>query len=489
MQLSQYQTQSQQQTQAQTLSPQQVLQVRLLELPIEQLQERVKIEINDNPALEGDLSHGDDIALGAPADDGNVSFEEQERRDSLQETLKNMGADDEMPPPNIPKYHSDSARNFEYGNEESFQDYLNEQIEGLTLTDKQQQLMQYIVGSLDDDGYLRKDSSIIADELTIYQNIDTSEEEVDEMVAILQTFDPAGIGARSLQECLTLQINRIGGESRLQRLMLEVVTDHFGEFTLNHWKKIQKDMGLADVEAANVFRQLRRLNPKPGASMNETATSSHQQITPDFIVENHDDGRLSFHVNRGDLPELHISDSFEEILGMNPNSREVREAVVYAKDKVNNANNFIDAMKLRYHTMYVAMKAIIETQKAFFRDGDEASIKPMILKDIAQKTGLDISTVSRAVKGKYVQTQWGIIPLKSLFNDAYVTSDGTELSTKEIKQALKDLIDQEDKKKPLSDDALGKKLGEMGFPIARRTVAKYREQLSYPVARLRKIEI
>ena len=493
MELSQYQTQTQQQVQTQTLSPQQLLRVKLLELPIEELEERVKIEINDNPALDADTSRNDEIGIGEPADN-NMSFEEQERRDTLEDTLKNMGADDEMPPPNIPKYHSDTIRNFEYGNAESFQDSLTEQIGELRLTEKQQQLMQYLVGSLDDDGYLRKELDTIADELIIYQNLDTTEEELEEVLVMLQTLDPAGIGARNLQECLLLQIERQSSSGKLRNQftnnkMADIVKNHFDDFILKHFRKIQKDMGLTDMQASEVFRELQRLNPKPGSSMNETSASGMQQITPDFIVENHENGKLSFYVNHGDLPELKISDSFEDVLNMNPNSRDAREAIVYAKDKISNANNFIDAMNQRYHTMYVTMKAIIEIQRAFFRDGDESSMKPMILKDIAQKTNLDISTVSRACNSKYVQTRWGIFPLKSLFNDAYVTSDGTELSTKEIKQALKDLIDNEDKKKPLSDDALGKKLGEMGYPIARRTVAKYREQLNYAVARLRKVEI
>lgn len=490
--LTQVQTQQQQQVLTQTLSPQQVLQVRLLELSTNELEERVRTEMDDNPALEidGNETSEEDYSVETGADevDSEADFEQEERQDALQDVLNNLGSDDEMP------YYRDNSpeeSNIVYGESRSFYDELKDQMCDYDLSDTEKDVMEYLIGSLDDDGYLRRNTDIIADELALYHNIDVEKEDVDRVLQVLQSMDPAGIGARDLQECLLLQISRMEDEQRpaqadVLALMRKVVEDMFREFTLKHWDKIGKELGIGEERQEMLFRELCRLNPKPGSSFNEVVGKSLQQITPDFIVDTHDDGNISFYVNHANMPQLMISDTFETILNDKSTSKAVKEAQDYAKSKITAANNFIDAIKLRYQTMYATMKAIIERQRAFFDDGDEASMKPMILKDIAQRTGLDISTISRATKGKYVQTRWGTYPLRAFFNDAYVTADGEEASTIAIKQALKDIIEAENKKKPLSDQKLTALLAEKGYPIARRTVAKYREQLNIPVARLRK---
>ena len=307
----------------------------------------------------------------------------------------------------------------------------------------------------------------------------------------LQEFDPAGIGARSLQECLLLQILR-RDESRLRDLMTTVVEQYFDEFTKKHWDKIQQALSLTDLQTETLIKELRKLNPKPGASMGESVGRSMQQITPDFIIDTQDDGTVTFHLNNGEVPELHVSQSFADTIQEYQNNREhmsrqMKEALLYTKKKVDAAQNFIDAVRTRQHTLTVTMDAIIQIQKRFFQDGDEASLRPMRLLDVGQRTGLDLSTISRVSNSKYAQTRWGTFPLRFFFSDGYVTESGEELSTRRIKVALRDIVESEDRHQPLSDDALKEELARQGFPIARRTVAKYREQLGIPIARLRKI--
>lgn len=487
--LSQYQVQNQQQVQVQTLSPQQVLQVRVLELSLNELEERVRLEMDDNPALEigekeTDLQADEPTYDETPSEEIDDNYEQEERQDALQDVLMSIGADDEMP--NF-RNRPDEEQDIVFGETRSFQDELKEQMCDYDLNETEKYVLEYLIGSLDDDGYLRRDTELIAEELALYHNVDIDVSDVNRMLKVLQSMEPAGIGARDLQECLLLQIERKERiEPSFQFLIRQVITDMYREFTLKHWDKIQRSLKLNDGEADELFRELRRLNPKPGSSFNEVVGKSVQQITPDFVVDTNDDGTISFYVNRGNLPVLTISDTFEDILNDKGDSKSLKEARDYARSKIDSANNFIEAVRLRYQTMYAVMKTIIELQRRFFEDGDEMSMKPMILKDIAERVGMDISTVSRATNGKYVQTRWGTYPLKTFFNDGYVTADGEETSTIAIKQALKEIIDGENKKKPLSDEKLTSELAKKGFPIARRTVAKYREQLNIPVARLRK---
>ena len=358
------------------------------------------------------------------------------------------------------------------------------------LTERERDIMEYLIGSLDDDGLLRKSLDSISDELAIYHNIDVTIKEIEQVLHMLQEFDPAGIGARSLQECLLLQVKR-REPSRLKELMERTLSVYFELFTKKHWHKLQQVLQLNDLQAETLITELRKLNPKPGTSISETVGRSMQQITPDFIIETQDDGTVTFTLNNSDIPELHVSQSFTDTLkeyqtGKANISRQMKEALLYTKKKVDAAQNFIEAIRVRRHTLSITMKAIIQWQHRFFEDGDEASLRPMILKDIAEKTGLDLSTVSRVSNSKYAQTRWGIFPLRYFFSDSYRTAAGEELSTREIKVALHELINAEDKRKPLSDDALKQLLTEKGYPIARRTVTKYREQLGIPIARLRK---
>lgn len=501
--LRQTQETRQEQRLVQNISQQQLLLAQLVELPVTQLLDRINTEMDDNPALEVDANNPEDYDYSdygdytESADDSDTAdnFDSQRDREdqqaALDDALKGIGRDDEE----LPVYQGgnnvgEEREEWVYGQTESFYDQLKEQMTLTAMTERDSAIMEYLIGSLDDDGLLRKELNAISDELAVYHNIDATEQEIEDVLHILQTFDPAGIGARSLQECLLLQIER-RDNSRLKELMQRVVTSFFDAFTKKHWKKIQQALKLTDVQAAALFRELRKLNPKPGASLGETVGRSLQQITPDFIVDTGDDGTVSFVLNQGDLPELQVSQSFANSMQEYQQdkehlSRQAKDALLYIKKKVEAAQGFIEAIRMRRHTLTVTMQAIIALQHQFFLDGDEASLRPMILKDVAERTGLDLSTVSRVCNSKYAQTRWGTFPLRHFFSDGYTTEQGEELSTRQIKVALGEIIGGEDKAKPLSDEQLTKMLAQQGFPIARRTVAKYREQLGIPVARLRK---
>ena len=499
------------QQQVQRLSAQHMLLVKLLEMPLTELEQNVNAELDDNPALEVDENLNDNLS-----DNDNLEYADNadapSQKDELDAVLERMGSDDELPAYEHIRRQQNNAEYEEivYGDTVSFYDKIHSQLAEHELTDQQRDIIEYLIGSLDDDGLLRKPLDSISDELAVYHNIDVSEQEVEETLKILQDFDPAGIGARSLQECLLLQIERKthsqplpveGGESQTTKrpddqttknaLLHTIIADYFNEFKKKHWSRIQSALNLSDAQMETIQKEIRKLNPKPGASMGETQGRNIQQITPDFIVDTNDDGSISFSLNNGQMPELYVSPSFTDMLATYKDnkdgmSRSEKEALLYAKEKVDRAQGFIDAIKQRRHTLYITMKAIIDWQRRFFQEGDESELRPMILKDIADKTGLDISTISRVSNVKYAQTKWGTFPLRFFFSDGYTTEDGEEMSTRKIKIALKELIDQEDKQHPMSDDILAEKMKEQGFPIARRTVAKYREQMGVPVARLRK---
>lgn len=493
----QIQEQRQEQRLQQSISAQQLLQSQLVELPITQLAERIQTEMHDNPALEVFQDHDDDWnEAPTETDTQEENFDQQrereERSDALDAALENLGRDDEDLPVYTGGYQqSDSEREeLVYGEQQSFYDQLKEQMGEQELSDRERDVMEYLIGSLDDDGWLRKDLDNICDELAIYHGIDMTVQQVEAILHKLQTFDPAGIGARNLQECLLLQIDRKKA-STLKKLMQSVINDYFDDFLKKHWDRIQDGLNLNDIQTETLQKELRRLNPKPGNAMGEAIGRSIHQITPDFIVDTQDDGTITMSLNNGDVPQLQVSPSFAELMkdyqqNKDGLSRQMKEALLYTKQKVEAAQGFIEAVKMRRHTLTVTMKAIIQLQHRFFEDGDEASLRPMILKDIAAKTGLDLSTISRVSNSKYVMTRWGVFPLKFFFSDGFVTESGEELSTREIKATLRELIEQEDKKAPLSDDALSEMLKQKGYPVARRTVAKYRDQLGIPIARLRK---
>ena len=487
---------TQQQKLAQSITQQQLLQAQLTELPITQLLERIKTEMDDNPALEVSADESQDFPEYQDSPDNQEStssddYEQEERQSAMDAALESIGRDDE----DLPVYqggHSgqEDREEIVYGQTESFIDQLNEQMNMANITERQRDIMEYLIGSLDDDGLLRKSLDNISDELAIYHHLDASTKEIEEVLLLLQDFDPAGIGARTLQECLLLQIQR-REPSRLKELMELTISEYFDLFTKKHWQRLQQILKLSELQAATLIAELRKLNPKPGSSISETVGRSLQQITPDFIVETHDDGTITFSLNATEMPELCVSPSFTDTLreyqdSKEQLSRQMSEALVYTKKKVEAAQMFIDAIKMRRHTLTITMRAIIQWQHRFFEDGDEASLRPMILKDMAERTGLNVSTISRVSNSKYAQTRWGTFPLRYFFSDSYVTADGEELSTRKIKAVLQEIIEAEDKRKPLSDDALKGLLAEKGYPIARRTVTKYREQLGIPVARLRK---
>ena len=495
------QTQEQRQVQTQKLTQQQMLVVRLLEMPLTELEQSVTAELDDNPALE---SGTDEPALEAAddntADDGteadddfDAAKEREERASALDDALAGLGMDDEMPEAVAPRGADDGTADYEetvYGDRTSFYDRLREQMVDVDLTPEKRAVMEYLIGSLDGDGLLRKDAGTLSDELAVYHNINVSEAEIADAVRTLQTFDPAGIGARNLQECLLLQIRR-RPKSDTRRRMEDVITKCYDEFMNKRWDKISAQLGYDEATAAAVNAELLRLNPKPGSALGETEGRNLQQITPDFIVDTADDGTVTFTVNGGHVPELYVSPSFAAMAdGYRKNkasmNRRDKEALLYAKEKVERARGFIDAVKQRRHTLYVTMKAIIDIQRKYFQDGDEGDLKPMILKDVAERAGLDISTVSRVSNMKYAQTRWGTFRLRHFFSDSVKTGSGEEMSTRRVKAALRDIIDKEDKSRPLSDDAIKDMMTAQGYPVARRTIAKYREQMGIPVARLRK---
>ena len=491
------QTQEQKLQQVQRLTAQQLLQVKLLEMPINELEQNINAELDDNPALERSSdedtdTRNEDVETGEEDTSYEEESEREEREDELDNALENLGKDDEMP-----EYESSSYNNnadyeeMVFGDTTSFYDMLKDQMSMMELDDKQREVIEYLIGSLDDDGLLRKDLDTISDELAIYHNIDLSKEDIERALKTLQSFDPAGVGGRNLQECLLLQIHR-REKGKLRDAMERVIHEFFDEFTKKHWKTIQAEMVLSDLQTQTLQEEIKKLNPKPGSSLGESEGITQQQITPDFIVDTNDDGTITFTLNLGNVPELIVSPTFNDMVDTYQKNKEAmnrqdKEALLYAKEKVEKAKGYINAIKQRQHTLIITMKAIIKIQRKFFLDGDETDLKPMNLKDIADITGLDISTISRVSNIKYAQTKWGIFPLRFFFSDSYTTKDGEEMSTRKIKIILKEIVDKENKEKPFSDEALTLEMKKAGYPIARRTVAKYREQLNIPAARLRKI--
>ncbi|MCD8081058.1 MAG: RNA polymerase factor sigma-54, partial [Bacteroides sp.] len=376
----------------------------------------------------------------------------------------------------------------------SFYEVLRQQLSELKLSDHQRELAEYLIGSLDDDGLLRKSLESINDELAIYAGISTNEEELEEILKLIQEFDPPGIGAHDLRECLLIQIRRKEEEEKQNPVLSvgeKIIDTCYEEFTRKHWDKIMQKLSLSEESLQEAIAEITRLNPRPGASLGETIGWNTQQIIPDFVVDTYDNGTIEISLNNRNMPELRMSRDFTELVEEHTRnranqSRESREALMFLKQKMDAAQGFIDAVRQRQHTLMSTMQAIIELQRPFFLEGDESLLRPMILKDVAERTGLDISTISRVTNSKYVQTNYGIYSLKYFFGDGYTTEDGEEKSVREIKRILLEIVEGENKKKPYTDDELADQLKQKGYPIARRTVAKYRDQLNIPVARLRK---
>ncbi|MBO7269459.1 MAG: RNA polymerase factor sigma-54 [Bacteroidales bacterium] len=458
-----------QQKQQQKLSPLQIQTIKLLELPTLELEQKIRKEIEENPVLDEITESGD------PEDDSpkNVSLSEYPADDptpSYKLYVNNQGKDLK------PQYNTFSVK-------ESFQENLVVQLGYRKMDERSRAIAVFIIGSLDDDGYLRRDLESLSYDILLRLNIETDEQEVEKILKVIQEFEPAGVGARDLQECLLLQIHP---KNIAQERARTILSEYFQEFTKKHYSKIISKMGITQDELKEAIDEIIRLNPRPGGQIDDSYDEQTQQIIPDFLLEEKD-GELIMSMPKFSVPELKVNRRYAELLmNSSSNTKAGREAASFVKQKLDSAKWFIEALKQRQNTLQNTMNAIIDFQREYFMDGDETKLKPMVLKNIAEKTGLDISTISRVVNCKYIQTHFGIYPLKYFFSEGLMTEGGEEVSTREIKKILVESVDAEDKNKPLTDEELVEVLQQKGYKVARRTVAKYREQLNIPIARLRK---
>ncbi len=487
------QTTSQQQTQQQVLSPQQLLLSHLTELPIEALHERVDQELADNVSLErAATSSGDDYGSDASSSDDAAgesdAYDADELGDVSSFAADSSQDDDSLPVAMVTRGDSGATASDTL----SFYDQLEQQIGYYHLTAREEEIMRYIIGMLDKDGLLRVPLQQLCDELQVYHNVDTSTDEVERVLGVLQNFEPAGVGAQTLQQCLLLQVDHGPRPASPQKQLLrQLLTEHFDTLMHKRWDRIQRSMRLTDAQVHMLQREVRRLNPRPGSSMGEAVGRNLQQITPDFLVETDPYGSLSVTLNNGHVPPLRVSDddvaflqSYEgrDLRSLPPSER---DGVVYLRERVERARSFIEALRQRRLTLLSTMRAIVAMQRPFFESGDETLLRPMTLDDVARRTGLHLSTVSRVSNSKWVETSWGIYPLKWFFTSA-ARLDGTDVSVRSIKAALQEIVDGEDPRRPLSDDALTAALRSRGYDVARRTVAKYRDSLGIAKASLRR---
>lgn len=466
----------------QRLSPQQIQLMKLLQVPTMELDQRIKQEIEENPALEEGEDYDDDYENEDDYDD----YEEEVPEFDISEYIDEDGSDYKTKANNTSK--DDEERVIPLSGEQSFQEKLIEQLHLLDLTDEQFQIAEMIIGNLDESGYLKREIDALVDDLAFALNLNVTEPEVEEILEVIQELDPAGVGARDLQECLLIQINR-KQDGDITRFTAKVILEkYFEEFTKKHYERIAAKLEIEDEDLKDAIEEILKLNPKPGGSMKESA-KNHQQIIPDFMITEFE-GQLELNINGRNAPDLKVSKTYEQMLRTYAEgaktSKSDKEALLFVKQKLDGAKWFIDAIKQRQNTLLHTMEAIMTYQKAYFLTGDETQLKPMILKDIAEIVNMDISTVSRVANSKYVQTGYGIFPLKYFFSESLSTDSGEEVSTREVKKILSEAIEGEEKRKPLTDEKLMALLQEKGYNIARRTVAKYREQLNIPVARLRK---
>ena len=457
----------------QTLSPQQIQMIKLLELPTLQLEQRVKQEIEENIVLEEDVQPQEE-------DEGTISVDEYIREDdtpSYKSRINNFSKDEKQRPINITEGRS-------------MQEYLIEQLSFRELSAEERSVVEFLVGSIDEDGYLRRDMESISDDVAFSLGIETSVEELERLLGIIHQLEPAGIGARNLQECLMLQMSQRRVDTPAKRLASRILSSHFDEFVKKHYEKLIARLGVTEDEFRDAIDEIKRLSPKPGNLYTDSGIDAAPYIVPDFLLDN-SDGTMRLMLNSAGIPEVRISRRYKDMMrdmvtsdGMVAEKN--KEAVLFVKSKIDSAKWFISAIKQRHDTLMRTMQEILNFQQEYFKDGDKSKLRPMILKDIADRTGLDVSTISRVVNSKYAQTHFGIILLKSLFSEAMQTESGEVVSSYEIKNILQRCIDEEDKRHPLTDETLMNILNAKGYCIARRTVAKYREMLDIPVARLRK---
>ena len=482
------------------INPLQIQLIKLLELPTYQLEQRIKEELESNPLLEEgdermeqevDFKEGDDDPDLSEMEGGEDDYDRSDDEFSLEDY---MSDDDDMPDYRLSTSNAsrdDESREFIITGGESFREELLRQLGVKSLPDLDRKVSEYIIGNIDDDGYLRRDVDSIVDDLAFGAGVEISGEKVLALLHMIQGFDPAGVGARDLRECLLLQVRRRIAENptpALQnaKMILEL---YFDEFSKKHYEKLGKRAKLSDKELKEAVDVILKLNPKPGGGISDSSVAGAEKIIPDFILDM-EDGELQLSLNTGNIPELRLNKSYINLLDeyqkKASSSREKKDVVSFVKYKLTSARSFIDAVQQRNNTLMLTMTAIVQFQKEFFETGDESKLKPMILRDIADITGLDVSTVSRVSNSKYVQTWFGIYALKQFFTGSMTTSSGEEVSTGELKNVLKEIVDGEDKKKPYTDDELVDLMKAKGYQIARRTIAKYRQLLDIPVARLRR---
>ncbi len=468
------------------LTPMQIQEIRILEYTTLELEQRIEKEVEENPGLD----------VGTEDSEGNTQQDEFNEEDTNPLDNDDFNLDDYISDDEIPDYRlygnntspDDKHEDIPFSVGETFQEYLQGQLGLLKLSEEDQRIAQYVIGNIDESGYLRRDAESLVDDLLFHANIDITDAKMHEIIRIIQqTFEPAGVCAHDLQECLLLQLRRKQQTPTIQ-LAITILENRFREFTAHHYAKIIERLHITEEDMRAATAEITKLNPQPGNALSNDVYAE-TTIIPDFIVEN-SDGQLTISLNNGNVPELRINKEYNEILQNYQNqpthSKQDKDAISFIKDRIDSARWFIDAIRQRNETLLRTMRAIVSIQREFFLEGDDMYLKPMILKDIADRTGYDISTISRVSNSKYVQTNGGIYPLKHFFSESMVNEQGEEVATRAIKNELAKIIDAEDKLNPLNDDELVEALRARGYVIARRTIAKYRKQLGVPVARLRK---
>ena len=466
-------------------SPAQIQVIKMLEVPTLELEERIRQEIEENPALEEGAETNDD--------EFDEDFNNEDGGNNDDFDIDDYVADDDIPDYKLKVNNSskdDKHEDIPFSAGMTFHENLMDQLGLLQLSEHEHQLAEYVIGNIDEEGYLRRTPESMVDDIVFQSGIQTTDDEMYRIVSLIQKFDPAGVGATTLQECLVLQLERKTQTTEIKQA-IKIIVDYFEEFSKKHYDKITKAINIDEEQLKKIIAEIVKLNPKPGNSWGgNILEKSMSTIVPDFILEN-DENQLTVHLNNSNIPELRVNNTYNEMFqdyasNKKNQTREMKDAVMFVKQKIDAARWFIDAIKQRQQTLLTTMMAIVNFQKEFFIEGDDTYLRPMIPKDIADITGYDISTISRVSNSKYIQTEFGIFPVKYFFSESMTNDSGEEVSTREIKKILQDCIDNEDKRKPLNDDALAEVLKEKGYLIARRTVAKYREQLNIAVARLRK---
>ena len=461
--------------QTQKLSPLQIQTIKLIELPIQELEQKIRDELDENPVL----------------DDTPVEKKDDDQEGARDVSLDEISNDDIDPVPyynlHVNNYGKDERPQYNtFSVKESFRQSLMDQLGFRNLGKHQRDVAAFIIGSLDDDGYLRRDIDSIVDDLAFKENIETNHDEVLQLLKVIQDFEPTGVGARNLQECLLLQLKAMKQTPDVRNAE-KIIQNHFDEFSNKHFQKIISKLGLTEGDMKAAMSKIMKLNPSPGGQIDDSYNDQAQQIVPDFVL-NVENGQLKLSMPRFNIPEIRVNRKYAELLeqAQGSSDKKQKEAATFVKQKLDSAKWFVEALKQRHNTLQSTMQAIIDYQHDYFLDGDESHLKPMVLKDIAEKTGFDISTISRVVNSKYIETHFGIYPLKFFFSEGLENQEGEEVSTRELKKALRECVDAEDKHKPLTDDQLVAEMNKRGYKVARRTIAKYRDQLAIPKARLRK---